>query len=423
MPNTIYYVAHHLGGTDGGGQAGADILASLLTSGRDVAVVSRGRCALPDAIDGVPLASPSWLPATEDRPFPTRPGRSWPRAAARALRSRVADLGPRARLLDAARRDPPALVVFNGFPKHGTFLARRLPGMARSAVLVQSPPEAVPFFARHDPRMSPEHVAAALRRFDRYVFISRAVRDAWARSVPFRPEDAVVIYSCAREERAEAIRAEAREALRARLGLPRDALVMLTVAKVDPGKGHDVLAAALPAVVAAVPSVVACFVGDAHSAWARDLRAGLEARVGAERVRFPGIQEDVFPWIGAADMMVHPTRAEGLSLAILEGMAVGLPVVSTRVGGVPEVVVDGETGLLVADGDAQALGRAVLELARDAELRRRFGEAGRLRYREHFRRALHAQRFRTWLSETVPDGETTAREGSPRGPRAGWAGI
>lgn len=117
-------------------------------------------------------------------------------------------------------------------------------------------------------------------------------------------------------------------------------------------------------------------------------RAELEseaARLGiSDRVKFLGW---VKPWdqIRARwAVMVQPSLEEGLPLSILEAMADGIPVVASRVGGVPEVILEGATGRLVPAADPSALADAIRALLRDADLRRRLGAAGAQRVREHF---------------------------------------
>ncbi|MBM3496086.1 MAG: glycosyltransferase family 4 protein, partial [Armatimonadetes bacterium] len=88
--------------------------------------------------------------------------------------------------------------------------------------------------------------------------------------------------------------------------------------------------------------------------------------------------------LSVADVVVVPSRTEGQGLVALEAMALGVPVVASRVGGLPEVVEDQLTGLLVPPDDWEALADALLRLAMDPSLRARLGEAARLRVRERF---------------------------------------
>jgi glycosyltransferase involved in cell wall biosynthesis len=97
-----------------------------------------------------------------------------------------------------------------------------------------------------------------------------------------------------------------------------------------------------------------------------------------------GERDDVAEQLARADVFVLSSRSEGLPMAILEAMAAGLPVVATAVGGIPELVADGETGLLVPPGDADALAEALRRLVADPELRRRLGDAARTRVEERF---------------------------------------
>ena len=127
-------------------------------------------------------------------------------------------------------------------------------------------------------------------------------------------------------------------------------------------------------------------------------------RLGLESVvRLAGERDDVGELLAAADMFVLSSRSEGLPLSILEAMAAGLPIVASSVGGVPELVVDGETGLLVPPGDPHALAAAIERLLDDPALRRQLGTAGRTRVSEHFdlasARRAHLDLYRTLLAD------------------------
>jgi glycosyltransferase involved in cell wall biosynthesis len=104
----------------------------------------------------------------------------------------------------------------------------------------------------------------------------------------------------------------------------------------------------------------------------------------SDAVRLTRERHDVPHLLAAADVFVLASRSEGHPVSVLEAMAAGLPVVASRVGGVPEQVVDGETGLLVDPGDPEPLAAALERLAGDPALRRRLGAAGRARAEERF---------------------------------------
>jgi glycosyltransferase involved in cell wall biosynthesis len=94
---------------------------------------------------------------------------------------------------------------------------------------------------------------------------------------------------------------------------------------------------------------------------------------------FLGYQEEVAPFYAAFDAVMLPSANEGTPVSVIESLSAGRPAVATRVGGVPDVLRDGEDGFLVDTGDVEALAQRLAQLARDPELRTRMGEAGRSR--------------------------------------------
>lgn len=110
----------------------------------------------------------------------------------------------------------------------------------------------------------------------------------------------------------------------------------------------------------------------------------LAVELGLANVVFAGEVDNVRPRVDAADVFVLSSLSEGMPMSVLEAMAAGRPVVASSVGGVPEAVVDGVTGLLVAPADPEALAGALEHLVADVDLRRRLGDAGRARALESF---------------------------------------
>jgi glycosyltransferase involved in cell wall biosynthesis len=174
------------------------------------------------------------------------------------------------------------------------------------------------------------------------------------------------------------------QAIRQMIGLPNGAVLLGTVANLFPRKGYEVMLRALPAIVRAIPTVHYVIVGsDDHNYADRLKRLAHELKI-ADRVHIVGFQDPVQPFLAALDLYVHPALMEGFGIAVVEAMAMGKAVVATTTGGLPEVVAQGETGLLVPPGDAESLAAAVVSLLEDRARREQMGICGRARAQERF---------------------------------------
>lgn len=171
-------------------------------------------------------------------------------------------------------------------------------------------------------------------------------------------------------------------AVRQKLGLPNDRLVMLTVGNLKPIKGHDILLKAMQKLDAASDRISLIMVG------ADDLNGSLQQwasdHLQNNDVRFVGQQSDVLPWYQAADVFVLPSLSEGLSNALLEAMACGLPVIATNVGGNQDVIQHESNGLLIEAGRPENLAAAMARLINEAELRSDLARTARDHVRQGF---------------------------------------
>ncbi len=171
-------------------------------------------------------------------------------------------------------------------------------------------------------------------------------------------------------------------ALHEELWLPHGAPIVGNVAALVPHKGQRHLIEAARQVLPQVPDVRFVIAGDG------ELRPALERQIREHRLEkhvvLAGFRPDVLSLHKAFDIFVMSSVTEGLGTSLIDAMACGKPIVATSVGGIPEVVVDGETGFLVAPRDHEAMARAITALLKDEALRRRMGEAGRTRARVRF---------------------------------------
>ncbi len=170
--------------------------------------------------------------------------------------------------------------------------------------------------------------------------------------------------------------------VRQQLGIPEGSPVVGTIARLSVEKGHRELLHIAYAVLRRKPEATFLVVGTGPLA--DDLQSQAEQLGIKDRVIFTGARRDVTTLSHLMDVFLLPSREEALPLAILEAMAAARPIISSTVGGVPEVVVDGETGLLFGPDDRQGFTDAVVKLIEQPELARQYGERGRKRVASHF---------------------------------------
>lgn len=170
--------------------------------------------------------------------------------------------------------------------------------------------------------------------------------------------------------------------LREELGIPLKAKVVMTIAVLRRPKGHHVILEAAAKVLAKEPEILFLFIGDGPQ-WA-NLKWMVAERGLEDRVWLLGFREDVPKLLASADLFVTASFHEALGQATIEALATGLPAVASAVGGVPELVLDGETGLLVPPGDPDGLASAILTVLADPARAKAMGERGRRHAEEHF---------------------------------------
>jgi glycosyltransferase involved in cell wall biosynthesis len=274
-----------------------------------------------------------------------------------------------ARLIKQLRPD-----VIHAHDPHGVAMA----GIALSMSTLPSPP---PLLAsrRVDFHLKGSSLSRwKYRQVDCFICASEAIRQILiADGVP--EERTVTVHEGIDLERVEAAPPAK---LHEELWLPHHAPVVGNVAALVPHKGQRYLIEAAALVVRQVPDARFVIAGDG------ELRQALERQIKEhhleKHVLLVGFRPDVLSVHKAFDIFVMSSVTEGLGTSLLDAMACGKPVVATSAGGIPEVVADGETGLLVPPRDHPALSEAIVRLLTDAPLRERLGAAGLERVRERF---------------------------------------
>ena len=231
-------------------------------------------------------------------------------------------------------------------------------------------------------RKRPLHALAErwlMRGTDAVVASAESVREFYIKQVDADPAKVEVIYNAVDWSQLETT--ISREAMRMAMGVPVDAPLLGIIARLTEQKGHRVLLDAL-AQMPDLSQAHLVIVGDGPL---RDELQRQAAGLGlADRVRFLGARRDLGNILAAIDVFVMPSFWEGLPLAMVLAMGAGLPVVATRVAGIPEVVQDGVNGLLVTPGESGELGAALSRVVNDDTTRVLLGQAARAFVRPRF---------------------------------------
>jgi glycosyltransferase involved in cell wall biosynthesis len=197
--------------------------------------------------------------------------------------------------------------------------------------------------------------------------------------------------------------------VRAELGIAPDRLVIGKVGRLFHLKGHEFVIAAARRIVAAHPQALFLLIGDGI------LRAAYEQQIAdlglSGHFLFTGLVPParIPELLQATDIVVHTSQWEGLARVLPQGLLAGKPVISYDVGGAREVVVPGETGILLPRDSVEPLADAVIQLAADPDLRRRMGDTGRTRFADQFRHQTMTRRIREVYQQVIDRGSAAHR--------------
>ncbi len=202
-----------------------------------------------------------------------------------------------------------------------------------------------------------------------------------------------------------------RAQVRNELSIDINNTVLATIARLDPGKGLPYLLEAAVRIIQEHPNVTFVIAGEGSE------RKRLEEMVYSLRISdhvvFTGFVDDIARLLSAADLIVHPSLAEGVSNSVMEAMSMSKPVVTTDVGGIPELVIHGETGLMVPPMDSERLTESTLQLLKDKDQMKAMGAAGRKRVEAHFNRDIQVEILEDFLQKEVDKAAKVKRKPQP----------
>lgn len=222
-------------------------------------------------------------------------------------------------------------------------------------------------------------VALKYRLYDHVITISEGIRHVLL-DEGLAPQKVTCVRSAV--DAAPYLHPVDRAAFLSEFGLPPQALVVGVVAQLIARKGHRYLIDAVASLRADYPDLHVLFFG--RGPLQTELENAIAQAGLVDIIRFAGFRNDLPQWLGGLDILAHPADMEGLGVSLLQASAAGVPIITSRAGGLPEAVADHVSGLLIPPGDVKALTQALRRLLDDAGLRLQMGEAGRTRILAEF---------------------------------------
>lgn len=220
---------------------------------------------------------------------------------------------------------------------------------------------------------------------DKIVTVSEYVRQYLIREKGINQEKIVAIptgVDVKQESRESGVESRNIYSIREELCITKETPLIGTVAILRKKKGHHILIEAAGIIIKDIPDIVFIFIGDGPQR--KNLLRLINEYGLNNHIRLLGLRNDVNALLREMDVFVLPSFEEALGTSALEAMAAAIPVVATDIGGIPEAVIDGVTGILVSPGDADALADAITKLIQNKSMARKMGEQGRQRVEEHF---------------------------------------
>ncbi len=393
----LAYAARKLNAPSGATTMAREILAGILGAGQPVNVFSYDPCEPPHEAGDSAYSRLTCYSLPRRSEFPRQFNRPAARKLLNWVASRTIDLPKRRRLI----RGSSDLLIVNGFESDFVWGFFNGSHPLKSVLVVHDNP------VRHrlpgQPRL--EWAVRLMEKYSHFIFVSSRVRDEWLAIPSIAAKESCAIPNCCREKAVERVLVLDRAEVRHRLGLAPEAFVVVCVASIQYLKGQDLLVACFPRLRARAPSASLVLVGAPGGmpgpAWGQTFLKELATAPFKGDITAVGARSDALEFIYAADVFVLPSRCEAMPVSILEAMALGTPVVASDVGGIPELIEHGRSGLLFRSEDVQGLGDGLLQLARSPELRQELAANARSRYWSRFSRKHPVARYADAIGRLV----------------------
>ncbi|MBK9553510.1 MAG: glycosyltransferase family 4 protein [Saprospiraceae bacterium] len=373
------FFTSYLGGTHGTAKSARDFLRALLANQTSVKVVAPNQEQYPDFLCSRKLSVPQWF----DMPQGLRPPRHLNEFNPNRIRDWLNDRSAIRRLRSSE------LVVVNGWASYNHWLISKDSFTGPKVIIVRESPR---HFAGPDCSQAAPDLLGGFSNFDAFIFVSEQSCHEWRQQEVFASKPYAILPNCCEEEDVIRCTLQDRETVRKGLGFRPDDFVVICPGTIEHRKGQDLLLGVVPELNSKIPNLKIVLVGDPATMWG-DLLNAIPVDLLGRTVKHVPAMPDIIELLYAADLLAFPSRAEALPRTILEAMVMKTPIVASDVDGIPELIDDGESGLLFSGDDKDGLLKAILRCYADPDLREKMSEKASEKYWISFSRSIQFSRM------------------------------
>jgi glycosyltransferase involved in cell wall biosynthesis len=370
----------------GQGVAARNELLALLATGHPVTVVTHHRIDLPEEVHGISLRQPKWILLSDIR-VPHPPRLRWPYLQSQwRLMSRTRKI----------RALCPSLVIVQGPRMYKKLTSYRSWATCPRWITLQGTPYIYSkYYTEGYNEVELRRTCRNFARASGIVQLSNQLVAEWRGQPELTRTTMRVIPNTISEEDVVPVANVPLGSVRDKLGIPLSDFVIVCNASVQYRKGQDVLLSSLDRMASAIPKFRLILIGPVVLNWGgRDILRQIEHSPLRDRVRVCGKLEpkETLMHVRAADVVVLPSRDEGMPLAVLEAMCLGKPVVASDVAGIPDLILQGKTGLMFSHKHPDGLTEGIIRMNSDSKFRQNCSRAAEERYWSTFSRKLYFER-------------------------------
>ncbi len=380
----IFFITAYLGQPHGTAMSARDFARALLAVHDDVCIVSPRQENFGQSAADYSLSTPHWFKYVSKKPF----------SFAHPL-SILTNIINQIRRWHIHRAVKGQHIIVNGWASYAYWKELAVSGYKKKSLIVRESPRHFEFQDRYEDF---NVMLAELSQFDNLIFVSDRLRQEWMKNIQLASIPSFYVPNCCEEEEIAIIKTSDRQKTRERLGFAQDDFVLICPGMIEKRKGQDIILDTWPEVLDAIPHARLLVLGDGCTSWGKALATDVDGGKYGDCVSHISAQPSALEYLYASDVLLFPSRAEAMPRIILEGMALGMPIIATNIDGIPELIEDEKSGWLFTPSDTARMVNGIKFIAKYPTQTRQMAKTAEQRYRQIFSRQQQIKRVSSLLN-------------------------